>query len=157
MRKLLLLLLLILLNSCGTTRYVPVESKVDSVYVEKIVERYDTIFVNIPTESKEIGMITDSSHLETSVAVSDAWIGKDSSLHHRLENKGDVSLKKEIIYKDRIIEKEVIKEIPVIQEVEVPVKYVPEYYKRVSVGFWVLLSILIVIVGWKVMKFVRKF
>ena len=38
----------------------------------------------------------------------------------------------------------------------IEVKYVPNYYKRVSTGFWILLVILIVIVGWKVTKIYFK-
>lgn len=157
MRKLLLILSIFVLSACSTIRYVPVENKTDSVYVEKIVERLDTVFIDIPVELKSIITYADSSHLETSVAVSDAWVDSLYILHHKLENRGDVSLKKEVIYKDRIIEKEVVKEIPVINEVEVPVKYVPDYYKNTSIGFWVLLSMLIVIIGWKIFKVVRKF
>ena len=38
----------------------------------------------------------------------------------------------------------------------IEVKYVPNYYKRVSTGFWILLAILIVIVGWKIAKIYFK-
>lgn len=143
--------------ACGTVKYVPVEAKTDSVYVEKIIEHLDTIFVDIPVEVKDIITYADSSHLETSVAVSDAWVDSLSIFHHRLQNKADLQLKKEVPRKDKVIEKVVYKEVPVIKEVEVPVKYVPDYYKRVNTGFWILLSMLILIVGWKIFKIVRKF
>lgn len=36
------------------------------------------------------------------------------------------------------------------------VKYIPTYYKNVSTGFWILLALLIVIVGWKIAKRILK-
>ena len=119
---------------CQRVQYVPVENKVDSVVIEKIVERVDSVYIPVPSESVEV-VREDSSHLETSVAISDAKIDSNGVLHHTLKNK-DVNLKKEIVYKDKIIEKkvEVEKEVPV--EVEVPVKYVPDYYKWINILFW---------------------
>ena len=38
----------------------------------------------------------------------------------------------------------------------IEVKYVPNYYKRVSTGFWILLAILVIIVGWKIAKIYFK-
>ena len=155
MRKLSILLVLLMMMGCSTIKYVPVEYKVDSVYVERIVERLDTILVEIPVEVKDIITMADSSHLETSVAISDAWVASCSTLHHKLVNKSENTLKKEIVYKDRIIEKEVVKEIPVINEVEVPVKYVPPYYKRIHTGFWILLSLLTLMVGFRIYKLIH--
>lgn len=156
MRKFSILLVLLMMVGCSTIKYVPVESKTDSIYVEKIVERLDTILVEIPVEVKDIITMADSSHLETSVAISDAWVDSCSTLHHKLVNKSENPLKKEIVYKDRIIEKEVVKEIPVINEVEVPVKYVPPYYKRVNFIFWTLISILLVYLIYKIYNIGRK-
>lgn len=141
MKRLLLFLLMVFMVSCGTFRkvqYVPVGTKKDSVVVEKIVERTDTVKVEVPGEKVYV-VAVDSSHLETTVAISDAKIDSTGILHHSLENK-DVNLKKEIVYKDKIIEKrvEVEKEVPV--EVKVPVKYVPDYYKWINILFWCLVG-----------------
>ena len=47
-----------------------------------------TIYVPIPLESDQaIVHVGDTSHRETSVAESDAWIGKDGMIHHSLRNK----------------------------------------------------------------------
>lgn len=35
---------------------------------------------------------------------------------------------------------------------QVPVEYVPAYYKNTSKGFWVLLALLVLIIGWKIAK-----
>ena len=137
MRRFILFIVMFLMMGCSIchrVQYVPVETKIDSVIVEKIVERVDSVEVPVPGESVEV-VRQDSSHLETSVAISDAKIDSNGVLHHTLKNK-NTNLKKEIVYKDKIIEKkvEVEKEVPV--EVEVPVKYVPDYYKWINILFW---------------------
>lgn len=139
MRKwFILILTAFLLSSCGLFRktvYVPIEGKRDSIVVERIV--VDTVKVDVPQESTYV-IATDSSHLETSVAESDAYIDTLGMLHHSLSNK-DVKLEKEIIYKEK--EVTVKEEVPVPVEVPVPEKYVPEYYKKVNLAFWILVSL----------------
>lgn len=137
MKRFILFLVMFMMVGCGIcnrVQYVPVETKKDSVVVEKIVERTDTVEIEVPGESVYV-IRQDSSYLETAVAISDAKIDSTGMLHHTLKNK-DVNLKKEIVYKDKIIEKrvEVEKEVPV--EVKVPVKYVPDYYKWINILFW---------------------
>ena len=136
---------------CHKMQYVPVETKIDSIVVEKIVERTDTVEIEVPGERVYV-IKQDSSHLETAVATSDAKIDSTGMLHHSLENK-DVNLKKEIVYKDKIIEKrvEVEKEVPV--EVKVPVKYVPDYYKWINIIFWCIVGTGLIFVIFKVRKF----
>ena len=154
MKRFILFLVMFLVMGCGIcqrVQYVPVESKVDSVVVEKIVERTDTVEIEVPGESVYV-IKQDSSHLETAVATSDAKIDSTGMLHHSLTNK-DVNLKKEIVYKDKIIEKrvEVEKEVPV--EVEVPVKYVPDYYKWIHKLFWCIVGTGFIFVIFKVKGF----
>ena len=153
MRKILLFLLMVIMVSCGVCRrqYVEVPVKIDSVYIERVVERIDTVRIKIPGEKIYV-IKQDSSHLETAVAISDAKIDSTGILHHSLENK-DVELKKEIVYKDKIIEKrvEVEKEVPV--EVKVPVKYVPDYYKRIHILFWCIVGTGLIFVIFKLKGF----
>lgn len=153
MRKILLFLLMVIMVSCGVCRrqHIQVPVKVDSVYIERVVERIDTVCIKIPGERVYV-IKQDSSHLETAVAISDAKIDSTGILHHSLENK-DVELKKEIVYKDKIIEKrvEVEKKIPV--EVEVPVKYIPDYYKWINILFWCLVGTGIIFVIFKLKGF----
>ena len=152
MRKILLFLLMVIMVSCGVgRRYVDVPVKVDSVYIERIVERIDTVCIKIPGERVYV-VRQDSSHLETAVAISNAKIDSTGMLHHSLTNK-DVELKKEIVYKDRVIEKrvEVEKKVPV--EVEVPVKYIPDYYKWINIIFWCLVGTGLIFVIFKMKKF----
>ena len=50
--------------------------------------RDTTIYVPIPLESDQaIVHVGDTSHRETSVSESDAWVGEDGLLHHTLRNK----------------------------------------------------------------------
>ena len=154
MRRFILFIVTFLMMGCSIcqrVQYVPVETKIDSVIIEKIVERVDSVEVPVPGESVEV-VREDSSHLETSVAISDAKIDSNGVLHHTLKNK-DVNLKKEIVYKDKIIEKkvEVEKEVPV--EVEVPVKYVPDYYKWINILFWCMAGTGIIFVIFKMKHF----
>ena len=136
---------------CKRVQYVPVETKVDSVVIEKVVERIDTVNIEVPGESVYV-IKQDSSHLETAVAISDAKIDSTGMLHHNLVNK-NVNLKKEIVYKDKIIEKrvEVEKEVPV--EVKVPVRYVPDYYKRINILFWCMIGTGLIFVIFKLKSF----
>lgn len=125
-------------------QYVPVpvqtQTQIDSSYVEHIDERKDTVGFELPSEKIYV-VRQDSSHLESTVAISDAVVDSLGFLHHSLVNK-DVKLEKEIVYKDRIIEKrvEIEKEVPVITEVEKKVEVVPEYYKKINIIFWSLVS-----------------
>lgn len=53
--------------------------------------RDTTVHVPIPLESDQaIVHVGDTSHRETSIAESDAWIGGDGKLHHSLRNKAGV-------------------------------------------------------------------
>lgn len=145
MRYLVCVLLCMLLSSCGLFRkivYIPVESGKDSVYIEKVVERTDTVKVEIPVE-RFMNVSRDSSHLETSLAVSDAWVDSSYVLHHLLSNK-EGFLEKEIVYLDKVIEKkvEVKKEIPVVKEVPVEIKVIPGYYRWIHRIFWILVIFL---------------
>ena len=154
MKRFILFLVMFMMVGCGICKrvqYVPVETKKDSVVIEKVVERIDTVEVEVPGERVYV-VAVDSSHLETAVATSDAKIDSTGMLHHSLTNK-DVELKKEIVYRDRIIEKrvEVEKEVPV--EVKVPVRYVPDYYKWINIIFWCLVGTGLIFVIFKMKSF----
>ena len=102
----------------------------------------ELVSVAIPNESHSI--ITKSkSHLETSVAESDAEIDSLGLLHHTLVNKKD-SLKREIQYIDKIIYRDSIevKEVPV--EVEVPVRYIPKFHQFTFILFWIFVLFIVV-------------
>ena len=58
------------------------------------------------------------------------------------------------LYRDKLIE--VHDTITDTQTEQVAVRYVPEYYKRVSAGFWILLAILLAILAFKAYKLYIK-
>ena len=58
------------------------------------------------------------------------------------------------LYRDKLIE--VHDTITNTQTKQVAVRYVPDYYKRVSAGFWILLAILLAILAFKAYKLYIK-
>ena len=135
------------LTGCSTQKYLP-SSNIKIVSKDSLIIHTELVSVAIPNESHSI--ITKSkSHLETSVAESDAEIDSLGLLHHTLVNKKD-SLKREIQYIDKIIYRDSIevKEVPV--EVEVPVRYIPKFHQFTFIFF--LGFVLFIIV-----KVVKKF
>lgn len=57
-------------------------------------------------------------------------------------------------YRDKIVERH--DTITSVQTEQVEVRYVPDYYRRVSRGFWVLLALAVVFVGFKAYKLYIK-
>lgn len=58
------------------------------------------------------------------------------------------------LYRDKLIE--VHDTITDTQTEQIAVRYVPDYYKRVSAGFWILLAILLAILAFKAYKLYIK-
>lgn len=147
MKRFILFILMFLVVGCGICKkvqYVPVETKTDSVYVEKLVK--DTVSIEIPGDTVRV-VAQDSSYLETKYSISEAVIDSVGRLHHSLINK-DIKIDKEIVYKEIEKRVEVEKEVPV--EVEVPVKYVPDYYKWINGIFWGLIGLFVIFIVLKV-------
>lgn len=131
------------LTSCHThkqaSNVVPAEpitlNNSDSVTTETIVKTvYVPIRVEVPVPQQSVVNISeaDTSHIETDVAESDAWIRPDGSLYHTLQNK-DVSLSAETYLPETTTNsnKAIIKE----REVAVPKPY-PVYVEK-SLSKWV--------------------
>lgn len=96
MRKFVLAAVLVAV-ACSPKVLPPVVVYRDSLVVEyrdSLVYRDSIISVPIPLESDQaIVHIGDTSHRETSLAESDAWIGADGFLHHNIRNKhGNIDL-----------------------------------------------------------------
>lgn len=93
------IILCMLLVSCGASKNLPVDSQMDSVSVvikESVIYKDSIIYVEVPVESdKAILPASDTSHLETSLAVSEAWV-VDGRLNHTLSNKQDKKIAKVI-------------------------------------------------------------
>ena len=99
--------------------------------------------VALPLESHTIVTPTKKSHLETSVAESDASIDSLGMLHHTLVNKKD-SIKTKIQYVDKIVYRDSVetKEVPV--EVKVPVRYIPKFHQFTFALFWIFVLFIVI-------------
>lgn len=79
-----------LVGSCGVARVTPQATATrDSIIVIKrdsLVLRDSVILIEMPHESTTVETLNDSSHLETSLAESDAYI-RNGRLSHSLRNK----------------------------------------------------------------------
>lgn len=130
-----------LISGCSSPRYIP-SSNIKIVSKDSLVINTKLVSIAIPNESHSI--ITKSkSHLETSVATSDAEIDSLGMLHHTLVNKKD-SLKTKIQYVDRIVYRDSIetKEVPVPVEVKVP--YIPKFHKFTFILFWIFVLFIVI-------------
>ena len=132
-----------LISGCSSPRYIPSSSNIKIIAKDSLIVRTELISVAIPLENHSIVTPTKKSHLETSVATSDAEIDSLGLLHHTLVNKKD-SLKSKIQYIDKIVYRDsiVTKEVPV--EVEKPVPYVPKFYKF-TFAFFGIFALLVIV------------
>ena len=124
--KRILFLILLLLTSCSTIKYVPVKGE-DIYHTEYITK--DSIVYTPVEVIKEVVPELDTLYMETSVAKAKAYL--DTNLNIL---KGEMKNKKEIIYKDKIVYRDSI----IIQKQEVPVEV--EVEKKVVPG-WVYYSL----------------
>lgn len=130
------------LTGCSTQKYLPA-SNIKIISKDSLVVHTELVSVALPLESHTIVTPTKKSHLETSVAESDAEIDSLGLLHHTLTNKKD-SLKREIQYIDKIVYRDSIERREVPVEVEKPVPYIPKFYQFTFVLFWIFVLFIIV-------------
>ena len=131
-----------LISGCSTQKYIPA-SNIKIIAKDSLYVHTELVGVALPLESHTIVTPTKKSHLETSVATSDAEIDSLGLLHHTLVNKKD-SISTKIQYVDKIVYRDSIevKEVPF--EVEKPVPYIPKFYKFTFVLFWMFVLFVIV-------------
>ena len=151
-RGVLVVVLFSLLSGCSPK----IVERVVTVTVTEVRDstawRDTTIYVPIPLESdKAVVHVGDTSHRETSVAESDAWIGKDGMLHHSLRNKSeariacDLKLPEHWLYTGVTNTKEHEQGIIKREYVEKPLSW---WQKARLRAFWWLLGGLILSFGW---------
>lgn len=130
------------LTGCSTQKYIPT-SNIKIVSKDSLVVHTELVSVAIPNESHSIITKSEKSHLETSVAESDAEIDSLGLLHHTLVNKKD-SISTKIQYIDKIVYRDSVevREVPV--EVKVPVRYIPKFYKFTFAFFGIFVLFVIV-------------
>ena len=154
----LLLLIVLLLTACGTSRNLT-NTKQDSTRVEvrEVVKFiHDTTFVEIPAQTAERTTRDTTSHLENDYATSDARVNSDGSLYHNLKTKPQkkpVPVETPVIRKDSIVYRDrAVKEL-------VPVERELTWWQKTQMkGFWIVLTILVVYVFRKpLLNLIRRF
>ena len=131
-----------LLIGCSTPKYLA-SSNIKIIAKDSLVINTKLVSVAIPIENHNIVTPTKKSHLETSVATSDASIDSLGLLHHTLVNKKD-SISTKIQYIDKIVYRDSVevKEVPV--EVEKPVPYVPKFHQFTFILFWIFVLFIVI-------------
>ena len=130
-----------LISGCSSPRYIS-SSNMRIVSKDSLIVKTELVSIALPLESHSI-IAKKKSHLETSLAESDAEIDSLGLLHHTLVNKKD-SLKSKIQYINKIVYRDSIqtKEFPV--EVKVPVPYIPKFYQFTFILFWIFVLFIVV-------------
>lgn len=139
--SLITLLAVILLSGCRSTKPTDPSSPVilttsDSIRIEYIeTVRIDTVTVEIPVpvESSRQVVKDSTSHLETSLAFSDAWINADGSLGHSIKNK-DSPIKADL--QVPVKGTQTNKSSESIREVPVPVPVEKKIYIETPLSAW---------------------
>lgn len=129
MKKILILMFILLLSSCSTIKYVPIQNDTVTNVRDSIVW-HDSTIVNYITKERVVDIVPqyDTLLLETDYAKAMSYV---DTTHHvlrgEIENKDTVPIKTEIKWKEKIVEKvvEVTKEVPV--EVQIEKKYIPQW------------------------------
>ena len=130
--KRILFLILLILTSCSTIKYVHVKG--EDIYHTEYVTKDSIVYTPVEV-IKEVAPELDTLYMETSVAKAKAYL--DTNLNTL---KGEMKNKKEIIYRDKIVYRDSI----VIQKQEVPVEV--EVEKKVVPNWcWCLLAINILV------------
>lgn len=145
----------LLLAGCGASRQLPVDAVRDSVSVvikESVIYRDSIIYVEVPVEAdKAILPVADTSHLETSLAVSDAWVA-DGRLNHTLSHKQERLAK--VITMPVYLRSEQTEHLThqvVVKEVEKQLNWWQNF--RMSLG---TISLIVVFV-WLVIMLIKRF
>ena len=131
-----------LISGCSSPRYIS-SSNMRIVSKDSLIVHTELVSAALPLESHTIVTPTKKSHLETSVAVSDAEIDSLGMLHHTLVNKKD-SISTKIQYVDKIVYRDSVevREVPV--EKPVPVRYIPKFYQFTFILFWIFVLFIVV-------------
>ena len=145
--------LMLILSGCGLLRpreRVVTVTETVTEYRDSTAWRDTTIYVPIPLEADQaIVHVGDTSHRETTVAASDAWVGADGFLHHSLWNKPG-RLAQPVKLPERYLVSEVknTREHAEIITKEVKVEQPLKGWRRFKIGaFWWLLAL--AAVGWR--------
>ena len=142
-----------LMVSCATPK-VAQDYQRDSVVVivrDSVILKDSVVLVEIPTERERLVVAeTDTSHLETSVAWSEAYVA-DGRLHHTLQNK-DALLPVKVTLPMKVHSEQREKAMVQRQVIEVEKELSRWQNFLIAVGYTVLVAVAV----WLVLK-VRRF
>lgn len=131
------------------TKQIPIVQVEKTVVKDSLIYIRDTLYLPLPVEEKEVKTTADSSHLETSIAESDAWIDSIGQLNHTLKNKDTVyKYIYDTVYINKTITEYKEKEIPIEVQVEVP--YIPKWA-------WLCIVFTCCSIVFIIMKIIMKF
>lgn len=158
------LVALLLMSACRSSKQMlpstpVIVNNTDSVRTEYIeTVRIDTVLVEVPVpmESAKQVVPDSTSHLETSLAESDAWINPDGSLGHSIKNK-EQNLKAEVLVPVKDIQtnntEASVREVPVPYPESVYIER--DFTKWESFrleAFWYLVGAVLISLGWILRK-----
>ena len=150
-----IILLMSTICSCRSVKYVPVESSVDSIVVEKLVE------VQLPPDSATIRALLECDENGKVVL---SWLdianSKNAQAQLAIDSLGNLlakmRTKPDIIYKPS-------KEVTVTKEVKVPYPVEKELTRwqqmKLELGGWafgIIIAFALIIVGWMIYKSRKK-
>lgn len=161
MKHILLIIILAIMTACCPCKHLTTSTGTrDSLHIEikyRTIWIPDTVRVRLPAERTEQTIRQDSSHLETSAAVSDARINPDGSLTHSLENKQEnqeIPTQRPIEYRDSIVYRDREVEVEKIVEVERKLTWWQQTQIR---GFWVAIIVIVVLLRKKILPLIQRF
>ena len=149
---------LLFLGGCCANKQLASDTREDvqTEVRERIVYRDTVIYKEVPQESQAQTVRDTTSHLETSVAISDARINSDGSLFHSLENKPisfRVDFKMPELHRDSVVYRNLYR----VDTVEVP-RPLTWWQQAQIKGFWAMVAILsILLLRKKLLAIVRRF
>lgn len=161
-----ILLALLILQGCGVCRHFQPKEETnvkDSLVLhikDSVAIKYVPVEVPVPVEvMREIVPAQDSSHLETSVAESTAYIDSLGFLHHSLENKKGSTVSTTVPVEEHF-HSEQEQETHQEEHHESTIEYIPReltwwqtFWIRSGQIFWALLSgALLALIGWLLIR-----
>lgn len=146
----------LLLAGCSPRIVEHVRTEYKTEYRDSTVYRDSLVYITLPVESSTNHLaLGDRSHLETSVAESDAWVDS-TGLHHTIANKRD-PLPFHLTYPERTIVASATSDHSEIltRYVKVPRELTWWQRFRLSVFPWLLMAVALLLV-WTFRKFLFR-
>lgn len=156
MKNAIIILSALILASCSPRIVEHVRTEYKTEYRDSTVYRDSLVYITLPAESSTNHLaLGDKSHLETSVAESDAWVDS-TGLHHTIANKRD-PLPFHLTYPERIIVSSAMSNHSEIltRYVKVPRELTWWQRFRLSVFPWLLMAVALLLV-WTFRKFLFR-